>query len=61
MVNASTVAFGASTHQRFIHFNRPICANAVSVGPNHTSAKLVQHLKCRLVTSQSKLALKLHR
>ena len=61
MVNASSFAFGASTYQRFIHFNQPICANTVSVGPNHTSTKLVQHLQCSLVARQSKLTLELHR
>ena len=61
MVNASSFAFGASTYQRFIHFNRPICANTVAAGPNHASTKLVQHLECSLITSQSQLTLKLHR
>ena len=61
MVNATSFAFGTSIHQRFIHFNRLICVNTVSVGPNHTSTKLVQHLQCSLIASQSQLTLKLHR
>ena len=60
MVNASSFAFGVPTHQRFFHFNRSICANTVAVGPNHANTKIVLHLKCSLVTSQTKLTLKLH-
>src|ERR1035437_2175086 len=61
MVNAPSFAFGAPAHKRFIHLDRPVRVNAVSVGTNHASAKLVQHLECSLIASQSKLALKLHR
>jgi len=61
MMDATSFALGAPPHQRFIHLDWPICANPVSVGANHASAELVEHLECGLVASQPKLALKLHR
>ncbi len=61
MVDATALAFGTPTHQRFIHLDGPICANPVSVGANHASAELVEHLESGFVSSQPKLALKLHR
>jgi len=59
MVMSSTLSLCGATHPFFIHFNRPLPANSISLRANHRNTQLVQHLEGCLVAVETELTLKL--
>jgi hypothetical protein len=59
VMSAATFAACLAADHAFINFDRMFAANGIALGANHTSAKLVEYLKGRLVATESKLPLEL--
>ena len=59
MVMSPTLSLCGATHPFFIHFNRPLPTNSISLRANHRNTQLVQHLEGCLVAVETELTLKL--
>ena len=59
MVMSSTLSLCGTTYPFFIHLNRPLPTNSISLRANHCDTQLVQHLECCLVAFETELPLKL--
>ena len=61
MVMSSTLSLCGATYPLFIHLNRPLPTNSISLRANHCNTQFVQHLECCFVAAQTELPLELQR
>jgi len=59
MMNATPFAARFAPDKAFVNLDWMLTADCIPFGTNHTSAELVKYLKCRFITTKSKLALEL--
>ncbi len=53
MVDTTPLAFCTATNKRFVHFDRILISDSVTIWSRQTGAELVKHLKRRLIAGQA--------